>query len=171
MSEERGQVVLVAAAVVVVALVAMLLAAVQLGYQPTPTEGDAAGLGQVERHLEAAVRRAANDLGGQFSWRERGAAAAVVRANVRPAVSTAERSGVADDVTYRIERNESAASAVVREFCPRGEDQVYGDCVAHGAVVLQERAGETHLLGVVLDVRVVGTDRTTRATLFVRPFE
>jgi hypothetical protein len=163
-------VVLVAAAVVAVALVAMLVAAVQLGYQPTPADAsDASDLGDVERPLEKAVRRGATDAAGRFAWAQRDAAAAVALGHLRPAIEAVEGGGVAADVTYRVEQNDDAAAALASEVCPRGEDRVYGECDAVGAFVLQERAGEAHLLGVVVDVRVVGPGRRTRATLFVRP--
>jgi hypothetical protein len=172
MSRERGQVVLVAAAVVAVALVAMLLAAVQLSYQPAPA--DAAGRADVsraERTLEGAVRRGAVDAEGHVPWNRRGETAAVVEEHLRPAMAAVERSGVVSDVTYRVERNATAASTVAGRACPGGDDRVYGDCAAEGAVVLQNRVGETHLVAVVVDVRVVAADGTTRATLVVRPFE
>jgi hypothetical protein len=170
--DQRGQVVLVAAAVVAVALVAMLLAAAQLGARPaSPAPADAApaDLERVERPLARAVSRGASDAAGRFPWRRRAAAAGVVEAHLRPAVAAVEGGGVAADVTYRVERNETAAAAAARAACPRGEDRAYGDCAARGAFVFQSRAGEAHLVGVALDVRIDAADRTTRATLLVRP--
>ena len=167
MSSRRGQVVLVAAVVVAVALLTMLLAAFQLGYQPTTTEAETADLSRVEAPLAEAVRRGATDAAGRFSWAERAAAAAVVRAELLPAIERVESSGVDADVVYRAERNDTVADGIARERCPRGEDRQFGECAAHGAMLFQERAGEAYLLGVVVDVRVVGPERTTTATLVV----
>lgn len=169
----RGQVVLVAAAVVAVALTAMLLAAVQLGYQPTagPTAGDAPGIERVEAPLADAVGRGATEAAGRFSWSQRAAAATVVRAELDATITEIEAAGVDDDVVYRVRRNETVAPAVAEDLCSRGVDREFGECAAHGAIMFQERAGEAHVLGVVVDVRIAGPNRVTRATLVVRPFE
>jgi hypothetical protein len=167
MRPRRGQVVLVASAVVAVALLTMLLAAFQLGYQPTTSEVEAADLSRAEEPLSDAVRRGATDAAGRFSWGERAAAAAVVRAELLPAIERVESAGVGADVVYRAERNDTVADGIARERCPRGEDRQFGECAAHGAMLFQERAGDAYLLGVVVDVRVVGPERTTTATLVV----
>jgi len=163
----RGQVVLVAAAVVAVALAAMLLAAFQLGYQPATDSTGSADLSRVEEPLADAVRRGATDAAGRFPWRDRSDAAAVVRAEIRPTIERIERTGVGGDVVYRVELNDSVAPDVAPEVCPRGEDRRFGECAAQGALLFQERAGEAHALGVVVEVRAVGPERTTTATLVV----
>lgn len=171
MTRQRGQVVLVAAAVVAVALVVMLLAAFQLGYQPASAGGEPPDVERVEAPLSDAVGRGANEAAGRFSWSQRASAAVVVRAELDAAIARVESAGVDDDVVYRVRRNETVAPAVASDLCVRGPDREFGECAAHGAVLFQERAGEAHVLGVVVDVRIVGPNRVTRATLVVRPFE
>lgn len=169
MTRTRGQAVLVAAAVVAVALAAMLLAAFQLGYQPATDGTGSADLSRVERPLGDAVRRGATDTAGRFSWRERSEAATVVRAELRPTIERIERSGVGTDVVYRVELNDDVAPDAASDVCPRGEDRRFGECVAQGALLFQERAGEAHVLGVVVEVRAVGPERATTATIVVEP--
>jgi hypothetical protein len=95
----------------------------------------------------------------------------VVRAELDAAIARVESAGVDDDVVYRVRRNETVAPAVASDLCVSGPDREFGECAAHGAILFQERAGEAHVLGVVVDVRIVGPNRVTRATLVVRPFE
>ncbi|MFC7166703.1 DUF7261 family protein [Halospeciosus flavus] len=73
-----------------------------------------------------------------------------------------------DGTAIRVERNESTAVAWRRAHCPRGEGRRFGGCQAIDGVVVQNRAGQTHVLAAAFDVRVVAPAGTTRLTVVVR---
>jgi len=76
-------------------------------------------------------------------------------------------SGLREGVVYGIEYNESVAQAWGAEDCPGGPNRQFGDCEAIGGVVVQDRAGRTHVLGVAVDLRVTGEESASRSTLRV----
>jgi hypothetical protein len=161
-------VVLLAAGVVTVALVAMLLAFVQLGYhadvgasgaEVPPDEG-------TRRVLDAAVDRAAVRVDGG-DWTNRSGAADRVDATVDAAARNLTDVAAAEGRAMTVEQNATAAATLAAD-CPTGPDRAFGDCEALGGVVVQERADEVALLGVALDVRVTGPRVRANATYLLR---
>ena len=166
---DRGQMVLAAAAVLALALVPLGFAYLQLGYHEdvaATTEPERPG-GETLRLLERAVYDAGDEATGH-PWSGREGAAA----QVDDALATREREieavGVGDGVAARIERNASAADSWAASNCPSGPGRLFGDCEALGGIVVQERAGGTHLLAVAYDVRVVDDRGETALTVVVR---
>jgi folate-binding Fe-S cluster repair protein YgfZ len=80
-----------------------------------------------------------------------------------------EARGAARERTYRVAYNRTVAERVACEDCPRGEDRAFGPCEAAGGLVLQERAGETTVVAVAVDLRVRSPRASTDATIVVRP--
>lgn len=168
--DRRGQVVLAAAAVVAVTLVPMTLAYLQLGAHPDVEAGgdydDPAA--DVHRALEGAVHEAAHET-RTHPWpaRERTVAAADDR--LASATASLAGAGVEEGVAYRIARNGTAARAWAERNCPGGDMREFGDCEVSRGIVVQERAGETHVVAVAFDVTVTTERGTTSFTAVYRP--
>lgn len=150
----RGQLVVLAAGVVVVALVPMLAAYLQLGYAEDvdATADDPSPTADAIRTLEGAVHDATADVPASYDWSDRGAAADAVRSRLSPRIETVETSlldrGIARSVAY----NDTLAGEVASDECPGGPARQFGSCVADGGIVLQERAGEAHVVAVAVDI-------------------
>lgn len=155
----RGQLVLAAAAVVAVALAPVVLAYLQLGFHPDVEAGAdrADPAANAERFLERAVHEAGAAVTGAHGWHERRLAVRAVRDRLDPRLETLAASRVAEGTAYRVAYNDSAARAWADRRCPGGRGRAFGPCESHRGVVVQERAGETHVLAVAFDVRVVRT--------------
>lgn len=163
-STNRGQLVLVAAAAIAVALLLVLTASVQLGYTGgatgTPNAADADALDAAER----AALEAATDRQAEHTWNDRQDVVDDVTEAVDKRADRIETAGVERGVVYRIERNQSAAADRVDRVCPQGDGRSFGSCRAIDGIVVQERVGETHVVAVAIDLRVVTADRTIDGT-------
>lgn len=167
---ERAQLVLAAAALVAVALAPMVMAYLQLGYHGdvTASEGFDAPDRNAERLLARAVHDAASGVPDSFAWDDRDLAVESVRADLDPRLDALRSSRVESGTVYRVAYDQSAAEAWRRANCPGGPDRRFGDCEARRGVVVQERAGETHVLAVAFDVRVTTPDAEMELTTVVR---
>lgn len=161
----RGQLVLVAAVVAALALVPVAAAYLQFGYAPGVADTDADRGERVVRELDRLGDGAAERATGR-AWSEREAAVRELRAALGPRVDTLETSRLGDAVAVRITENESAAASVA---CPTGPGRAFGNCERDGGVLVQERANETVVVAVALDVRVTTPDGTTRFVHVIRP--
>lgn len=164
----RGQLVLLAAATLAIALAPLVLAYLQLGYHAdvdASSDYDAPAENG-KRLLERAVHEAASPVPGRYDWHERDGAVDAVRARLAPHLTTLSESRVEAGTAYRTEYNRSAARAWASEHCPGGPERQFGRCEARRGVVVQQRAGETHVLAVALDV-TVASERGTRSVTFV----
>ena len=166
---DRGQVVLLAAAVVVVALVPMLLAYAQLGYLDDAAAGETPPAPETDalRLLRQAVAEAAGEVDGDTAWADRKTAADRANATLDSRVSRIETARIADGVAVGIEQNATAATRWAAANCPSGPMRRFGPCEADGGVILQERAGEATLVAVAYDVRANATGRSVRLTRVV----
>lgn len=167
----RAQAVLLAAAVVALALAPVLMAYLQLGYAAdvAASEGYTAPTRDAERSLALAVHDASENATGEHRWARRADAARSVRSSLGPRIEGLEAARVEAGTAYRISYNASAARAYATEACPSGPARQFGPCVADGGVVLQGRAGESHVLAVAFDLHVVGERRTVSETVVVHP--
>ncbi len=167
---ERAQLVLAAAALVAVALAPVVVAYLQLGYHAdvSASEEFDAPDRNAERLLSRAVHDAAGETTGAFAWDERTAAAAAVRDELEPRVAALRSSRVESGTVYQVGYNQSAAASWSDANCPVGPNRQFGACEAKQGVVVQERAGETHVLAVAFDVRVTTDDAEMALTLVVR---
>lgn len=167
--DERGQLVLVAAAALAIALAPVVLAYLQLGYHAdvTASEGYDDPVGNADRYLQRAVHEAAAPVQGEHDWTARGDAVSAVRNRLDPKRSRLADARVAAGTAYRTRYNESTARAWASAHCPRGPDRQFGPCEGRQGVVVQERAGETHVLAVALDVTVTTARGRTARTVVV----
>mgnify|MGYP000669193172 CR=1 FL=1 len=164
----RAQLVLAAAGVVAVALLPLTFAYLQLGSHPDvdASENSASPVRDGVRVLERAVHGAGSDATGR-SWRERAAVADAVRATLDPRFRTLEGSRVAEGIAYEVRVDDSAAATWAAERCPSGPDRQFGDCEAIEGVVVQERAGETTVLAVAVDLTVTTREGVSEVTVVV----
>ncbi|MFK5603435.1 DUF7261 family protein [Haloferax volcanii] len=164
--DDRGQLVLVSGAVVVVALLTLLVVHAQLGFAGVTETAEPPPLGDIVETTEDAVELATAGVAGRYDWAERDAAVADFRSRLNPALTNVERArpgGVA------LTTNDSAASGWALRNCPDGPSREFGPCVADDGVVVQERAGETTVVAVLVDVRIATPRSRTDLTVAARP--
>ncbi|MGQ4554560.1 DUF7261 family protein [Halobellus sp. GM3] len=164
---DRGQLVLVAAAVVAVAFLSMTLAYAQLGYDADRRGAgavDVASLSTLDGELSAAFRAAVRDVEGDYRWSERARATADVRSSLEDAADRLERAHADESRSLTVTFDEAAATEWARERCPGGDGRDFGPCRASGGVVIQERAGETTVVAAAFRIRIVSPAETTTAT-------
>jgi len=174
MTRNRGQLVLLAAAVVVTALVPMLLAYAQLtagvgaGSDVAATATQRETLDDTTRALERAVADATLALANETSADRHAALAVQVDDRLEPTVAILESSGTDRGVVVSITRNSTAARQWAAVACPRGTDRAFDSCAVTEGIVTQTRANTTALVAVAVDITVRGADGTARATVVVR---
>lgn len=170
MTRARAQLVLLAAAVVVAALVPMVFAYAQLGYDADVRGApDArATVTDAQRLLERAVGSAASALDSEVGPDQHEALAREMDDRLAPAVSRLAASGADRDLTVSVERNATAARAWAADACPGGPTRQFGACVVTDGVVTQTRANTTTVVAVAFDLHVRGPQSTTEATVVVR---
>jgi len=163
----RGQLVVLAAAVVAVALLPVLAAYAQLGYQPAADAGPGDPLGDTRRALERALPAATDGVPATYAWPERVNATAAVREALAP-VLAGLRDGGPPGVARSVELNQTVARRVSRRACPGGPARQFEACLAFDGVVVQRRANRSHVVAVAATVSQVGPDGTVRGTVVVR---
>lgn len=167
--DDRGQLVLVAAAVLALALVPVAFAYLQLGYhgdvRAQSADRDAGA--ETVRLLERAVHEAVVQTTGQ-PWAGREGVANRANASLEDDVATVEAARLERGVASRISQNGSSASAWAGDSCPGGVDRDFGPCETRGGLVLQERADEAHLVAVAFDVHLVEPAGEVDLTVVVR---
>ncbi|QLH84950.1 hypothetical protein HZS54_08690 [Halosimplex pelagicum] len=162
--------VLLAGVVVALALVAMLVAYLQLGYhadvRTASVDGEAAADGR--SYLQRTTHETSRALRGEFTWSDRGRAVTEARNRLQPRIRTLQRSRVEAGIAYTVEFNRTAAQRWATANCPSGSGREFGPCAADRGVVVQERGGRSLLLAVGYDLTVT-TDRETVQLTVVAP--
>ncbi|MFB6154015.1 MAG: hypothetical protein ABEJ27_07165 [Halodesulfurarchaeum sp.] len=150
----RGQLVLVAGAVVAVALVAILGAALLLGYQPseTPPASPVPGT-DIERAVGAAMYEAGPQI-RELSWGNRERAVTRLEARLQSVLDDLQTAGVTQPRVQVIEYDTERARRLAQQACPEGGARQFGECAAVRGVVVQNRGNRTHLVAVTLRVTV-----------------
>lgn len=152
------------AVLVTVALVPVAAAYLQLGFGASAHTADrTAEAHAVTRALTQSVAEVEGTVAGEYAWSEREHAVSSVRTRLEPGIERIESAGDSGTVASRVTYNQTHADRFATTRCPGGDSgRRFGPCVADRGVVVQERAGETVVVGVALDVRVVAVDgRTT----------
>lgn len=160
---------LVTAAIVAIALVPMVVAYLQLGYH-ADVEASAdhdRPARNAEHVLNRAVDNASGSVAGEYEWEQRVLAADAVNRTLDLTFGQVEQSRLQSSIAYEVRQNSSAAVDTATDNCPRGPDRAFGSCETRGGIVVQERAGETHILAVALDVRVTSERGRTDVTFVV----
>lgn len=162
----RGQLVIAAGAVVAIALIAVLGAALQLGYQPAPEPERVDPPAETRRVIETVLTQVEPAV-REYEWGDHEAAVQ----EVRPALTDGlqdlqiDRAGIGRTV----EPDTEAALERLGTLCPRTGNRSFGSCTAIDGIVLQERQEMTHLVAVVLEVTVRTDTGTTDLTVVVKP--
>ena len=168
MTDERGQLVVLAAAALALALVPMALAYLQLGYHADVQTGpDRTTLSDVDRSLDRALVAASDGIPDSYDWDNRSEAVTTLRNRVRPSLDSLRGSGLDSGTAVTLSYNESRAQAWATNHCPSGPDRAFGPCRSDRGVVVQERNGKTHILVATVDVSVTNPDGERRATRVV----
>ncbi|MEF8812661.1 MAG: hypothetical protein V5A55_02440 [Halovenus sp.] len=170
MRTERGQLVLLAAVLLALALVPVVFAYLQLGYHDDiGTNSPGTAMGETERAVERGVHESAVAVREAFAWDRREAAVAAFRdelASTRRAVSGAE---LDNGRAVRVEYNQTRAALAADRHCPDGAARQFGECDAIDGVVVQERAGTTHVLSVAIDLQLTGPRQERTVITVLRP--
>ncbi|WP_119816805.1 DUF7261 family protein [Halalkaliarchaeum desulfuricum] len=171
--DERGQLVLVAAAVIALALVPMAFAYLQLGYHGdvgTDVE-PATELADAERSLERAVEHASVEIDGEYDWDRREAGVDAFQDVLDDDIDTIERLGHAEGVVIEIVNGAEPAATWREGTCPSGPMRSFGPCELIDNVVVQERAGETAVLAAGFELRLATPDDQATVEVVVVIFE
>ena len=174
-SGDRGQIVLVAAAVVAVALLSMTLAYAQLGYDADRTGAGStatASVSEIDRSLTGSLRAAARKEVRQTDsgrpWRDHRSVANRVRESLRADLAEVERLHAAESRSLSIELQDGAATRWARTRCPDGQGRDFGPCRSIAGVVVQERAGGTAVVAAAFRIRIVSPAESTTVTTVSR---
>jgi hypothetical protein len=169
----RGQLVLVAAVVIVVALAPIVFAYLQLGYNADiEASGEYADpMANAERLLGRAVHEAGANISANYAWNRHSNAVTEVHDRLQPRILVLEQSRIAEGTAYHVSYNDSAATAWTTVNCPMGPARQFGSCETNRGVIIQERAGETHVLAVALDVVITTEQGRIEATMIVPVIE
>lgn len=169
----RGQLVLLAAALVAVALAPLVLAYLQLGYH-----GDVRATGEYDnptadtvRVLDGAVTDVSGDIPGEYAWAQRTDAITAVRNELRPTLERLRTAEIERGTVTKIQYNASAASAWRSRNCPGGPDRQFGGCLADRGVIVQERTDRTHVLAVAVDITTTTERGETTLTVVLSAVE
>jgi len=167
-ANERGQVVLLAALVLAVAILPIVAAYLQLGYGgATSTAVSDDRPRETQRLLERTVEDATAGIPSTYDWQNRSAAAERVRERIDPTAATLEQSQLEDRVTHQLSYNQSRGVLWASENCPRGPDRQFGKCESIDGIVVQDRAGQTHVLAVAVDLSTTGPDSERSLTTVI----
>ena len=168
-NKNRGQLVLVAAVVIVVALVPIVFAYLQLGYNADiEASGDYADpMANAERLLGRAVHEAGANISADYAWNRHSSAVTEVHDRLQPRILVLERSRITEGTAYHVSYNGSVATAWISANCPKGPARQFGSCETDRGVIIQERAGETHVLAVALDVVITTKRGRIEATMIL----
>jgi len=170
---DRGQLVLLAAALVAVALAPLVLAALQLGYhEDVRATGDYDDpTADTVRVLNGAVTEASGEVPGEYMWAQRDGAITAVRGELRPTIDQLRTAEIERGTVAEIRYNASAAREWRSEHCSDGPNRQFGTCVADSGVVVQERTDRTHVLAAAFDVTTTTERGETTVTVVLRAVE
>lgn len=169
-ADDRGQLVLVAAAAIALALFPLVLAYLQLGYAgdvATERAGPATG-GELDVALEEAVHGVAIDVDGRSDVGPE-AAATAFRSGARADLRRLETARVEEGTAARIEyAPELAEDWVATGRWRSGVADDFARPTVHGGVIVQERAGEPVVLAVAFDVHLRTPEGTVDRRFLIR---
>ncbi len=167
MTGDRGQLVLVAAAVIAIGLAPVLFAYLQLGYHPdTERQPEVTGEEAVA-YLDRSVHDAAAATAGEYRWPARNGKAEAVRAEIGGDIDTLEAAALEEGIAREIRYNDSAAREWAATNCESGPGKRFGTCESLDGIVIQERANEAVLVAVGVDIEIVGPDGNTELTTVI----
>jgi uncharacterized iron-regulated membrane protein len=161
--------VLLAGVVVALALIAMLVAYMQLGYHADVTSAgvDENAVGDGQSYLERTTHDTARALRGEYAWSERGQAVTAARNRIEPQLAELQRANVESGRAVTVTFNQTVAQRWTNRNCPGGRGREFGSCEVDRSVVVQERDGRTLVLAVGYDLEVTTDSERSRLSLVV----
>ena len=164
--DDRGQLVLLAAGVIAIALLPIVFAYFQLGYTGDVRAGEEVAAPDTEtlRALERAAFDAGSEVQGTYPAGQSDAARSAFLDRFEQRVDAIETARLESGVVVEVDRNRTAASTWSTRNCPGGPGQEFGACTVDTATVLQDRAGDVHVLAVGVDVRIATADGHVEGT-------
>ena len=161
--------VLLAGVVVALALVAMLVAYLQLGYHADIMSAgvDENAIRDGQSYLERTTHDTARSLRGEYAWDERGQAVTATRDQIEPRLAELQRANVESGHAVTATFNRTVAQEWANRNCPSGPGRAFGPCEADRGVVVQERDGRTLVLAVGYDLEVTTDAERSRLSLVV----
>lgn len=167
---ERGQMVLVAAIFVAIALIPIVFAYLQLGYNDDVevSSEHAEPVANAKQLLEHAIHKTGTNVSTRNEWNRRNNTVTNVRDRLQPHITALERSQIEKGTVYHVTYNDSAAAAWAVTHCPSGPARQFGPCKNNRGVVVQNRVGETHVLVVALDVRITTEQSRIETTVLIK---
>lgn len=163
----RGQMILAAGSLIVIALIAILLAILQLGYEPAASTADEYTPPEETRRVIEEALLEAEPSARAYAWTNRSVAAEEVRGIITDRLIDLERTEATS--VRRVEFAPDVAAEGLADICPKGPGNRFGPCAAIDGIVLQERGEVTHLVGVVLRITIEHRDGTATMTIIVQP--
>lgn len=165
---DRGQLVLISAVIIAVSFVPITVAYLQLGYHAdieARADTTAADTFATTRQL---LQRTVHDgvTNDNSSYND---TVTAVRSRLRPHISTIERESATTATAQQVHYNNTTALLWASMHCPNGTGLRFGPCTADRGVVVQERAGETHVVAVAFDVTLTTERARLEATVVVKP--
>jgi len=164
---DRGQLVLVAAVALAAALVVLGFAYLQLGYSDDIAAGTVEPAHGIETTLDRSVHNASTDVPAAYGWDERTTGAATVRERLNATIETLNVARLQDGHVYDVSYNRTHAIRWGADNCPAGPNRQFDACDAVDGVVVQDRNGRTHVLGVAVDIRITTPETETTVTTVV----
>lgn len=166
----RGQLVLVASVLVALAIVSLVFAFMQLGYNADVRAGGAYDDPSEDALsvLPRVVHEASADVPAQFRWSRRSDAVRAVEARLDSSLVTIETARIREGIYRNLTYNSTLATRWAATHCPSGPNRQFGACVAIGGVVVQNRLGATHVLAVAFDLRTTTERGWTELSTVVR---
>ena len=161
--------VLLAGVVVALALVAMLVAYLQLGYHADVMSAgvDENAIRDGQSYLERTTHDTARSLRGEYAWDERGQAVTAARNRIEPQLAELQRANVESGRVVTVTFNQTVAKQWANRNCPGGRGREFGSCEVDRSVVVQERDGRTLVLAVGYDLEVTTDAERSRLSLVV----
>lgn len=162
---DRGQLVLLTAAVLAVALAGLTVAYLQLGYhEDVDAQTGHNPAQQLTRTLDRSLHNVTSDIATTYRWADRTNAATTVRQRLAPTLEALRTAQLSDGHVYDISYNGTQAETWAQDNCPDGPDRQFGACDWEDGIVLQNRNGQTHVLGVAVDIVITTPQSETTVT-------
>lgn len=168
-TEDRGQLVLVAALALALVLVSLGVAYLQLGYHEDVRPPDQEPAAQLEAVLERSLDDTAAEVPDRYGWDDRTEAVQALRDELNETSDQLETSRLEAGHVYRITLNETRTDHWTSANCPRGPDRQFGTCEAVDGVAVQERTDRTHVLAAAFDLSMTTPDGEISVTVVIEP--
>jgi len=160
--------VLIAAVALAAALVPLVLAYLQLGFHDDIGASNGADAPtQADRTLEQGLHNATVDIPNSSAWANRDDAVQRVKQRLESTIEAVNRSRLDAGQLLQVSSNQSRATDWVARNCPSGPDRQFGNCEASRGLIIQDRAGRTHVLAMAVDMQISTPESEMQLTVII----